>query len=87
LTAGIPITDDERFILDILTEYVIWDGRYPTPKQPQHMRDHWKNQREVLSDDVKIGNLKARKSNTKLDFKTLQPIWRGFSDAYLAAYN
>jgi hypothetical protein len=87
LTAGIPITDDERFILDILTEYVIWDGRYPTPKQPQHMRDHWKNQREVLSDDVKIGNLKARKSNTKLDFKTLQPRWRGFSDAYLAAYN
>ena len=86
-TAGVSITEAEKAILDILAEYIIWDGRYPTPKNSQHLREHWKNQSDILSDEVQMGNLKARRPNGKLDFGNLQPIWRRFSDAYLAAYN
>ena len=86
-TAGISITDKEESIFNILAEYIIWDGRYPTPKQPKYLRDHWKNQNEVLTDEVQLGSLKVGKSNGKLDFENLQPIWRRFSDAYLAAYS
>jgi hypothetical protein len=84
---GISITDEEKSILNILTEYIIWDGRYPTPKQPQHLRDHWKNQNDLFTEKVQLGSLKGGKSNGKLDFENLRPIWRRFSDAYLAAYS
>src|SRR5690606_25555237 len=86
-TAGLSITDEEESIFNILAEYIIWDGRYPTPKQPNHLRDHWQNQNKVLTDEVQLGSLKGGISNGKLDFENLQPIWRRFSDAYLAAYS
>jgi len=86
-TAGLSITDEEKLIFNILTEYIVWDGRYPTPKKPQHLEDHWKNQNKFLKKEFLLGSLKGRKSNEKLDFENLQTIWRKFSDAYLAAYN
>ena len=86
-TAGLSITDEEESIFNILAEYIIWDGRYPTPKQPNHLRDHWQNQNKVLTDEVQLGSLKGGISNGKLDFENLQPIWRRFSDAYLSAYS
>lgn len=87
LTAGISVSEQDKSILDILTEYIIWDGRYPTPKRFQYLRDHWRRQGEVLTNEVGMGCFKFRQSNGKLDFDNLIPIWRRFSDAYLDRYN
>lgn len=85
--ANLSISSEEIAVLNILSEYIIWDGRYPIPKKPQHLREHWINEEKVLADEINLGKLKGRKSNGKLDFENLQPIWRRFSDFYLAAYN
>jgi len=86
LAANLAVSDEEKSILDILTEYIIWDGRYPTPKKPQHLRSHWKNQSKELMDEAQLLGLKGGKSNEKLNFENIQPIWRKFSDSYLVAY-
>lgn len=72
-TASLSTSTDENKILKVLSEYVIWDGRYPTPKKPEHLEGHWKN-KSSLEDD-------------KLDLDTLIPLWRRFSDSFIAQYN
>lgn len=72
-TASLPTSKDENKILKVLSEYVIWDGRYPTPKKPEHLKGHWKNQVSLLDD--------------KLDLEKLMPIWRRFSDSFMEQYN
>lgn len=34
---GIPLSDDERTLLEILTEYVTWAGKYPVALSPKAM--------------------------------------------------
>lgn len=72
-TAGLPASKDEEKILKVLSEYVIWDGRYPTPKKSEHLKGHWKNQADLLDD--------------KLDLEKLMPLWRRFSDSFMEQYN
>jgi hypothetical protein len=72
-TASLSTSKDENKILKVLSEYVIWDGRYPTPKKPEHLEGHWKNQASLVDD--------------KLDLEALMPLWRRFSDSFVAQYN
>lgn len=72
-TASLPASKGEKQILKVLSEYVIWDGRYPTPKKPEHLKDHWKSQ-AILPDE-------------NLDLENLMPLWRRFSDSFIAQYN
>ncbi len=51
-TAGLTTSREENKILNVLSEYVIWDGRYPTPKKPEHLGEHWKNQANLLDDKL-----------------------------------
>ncbi|WP_257294223.1 hypothetical protein [Endozoicomonas sp. YOMI1] len=72
-TANLPTSKSENKILQVLSEYVIWDGRYPTPKKPEHLKGHWKNQADL--------------SDEKLDLENLMPLWRRFSDSFMEQYN
>jgi len=86
-TANFTTYKDENGILKVLSEYIIWDGRYPTPKKPQHLENHWKNQSQLLNDKKQLGNLSVQVSNGKLDFENLLPIWRKYSDLFMEKYN
>lgn len=72
-TATFTTSREENRILKVLSEYVIWDGRYPTPKQPEHLKGHWQNQNKV--------------SDEKLDFENIHSFWRKFSDSFIGKYN
>lgn len=67
--ANLPTSKDENNILKILSEYVIWDGRYPIPKRPEQLKGHWNNQAELLDD--------------KLDLENLMPLWQRLSDLFM----
>lgn len=71
--ARLTISKEENKVLKVLSEYVIWDGRYPTPKKPEHLKGHWKNQADLLDD--------------KLELDELMPLWRRFSDSFMEQYN
>lgn len=42
--AGFKATDAQRRLLDVMTEYVYWMGRYPAPKS----REEFENTRKIL---------------------------------------
>lgn len=71
--SGLSTSKEENIILKVLSEYVIWDGRYPTPKKPEHLKEHWKNQDSLIDE--------------KLDLENLMPLWRRFSDLFMELYN
>lgn len=86
-TANLITSKDEKGILRVLSEYIIWDGRYPIPKEFQYLESHWKNQNNVLNNKEKIGNLTIMVSNDILDFENILPIWRKYSDLFMEKYN
>ncbi len=71
--ANLSISKDEERVLKVLSEYVIWDGRYPIPKKPEYLKGHWMNQAELL--------------DGKLDLGGLMLLWRRLSDSFMAQYN
>lgn len=72
-TANFSTSNEESGILKVLSEYIIWDGKYPTPKEAKYLESHWKNEGNVLND--------------ALDFENLIPIWRKYSDLFMEKYN
>lgn len=86
-TANFTTSKDENGILKVLSEYILWDGRYPTSKKTQYLENHWKNESQVLNDKKQLGNLSVQVSNGKLDVENLLPIWRKYSDLFMEKYN
>ncbi|WP_063704345.1 hypothetical protein [Pseudoalteromonas gelatinilytica] len=86
-TANFTMSKEENGILNVLSEYIIWDGRYPIPKRSQHLENHWKSQNKVLNDKKSLGGLTVQTPNDKLDFDNLLPIWRNYSELYMDRYN
>jgi hypothetical protein len=85
-TAQFTTSKQETGILKVLTGFIIWDGRYPSPKIAKQLEDHWRHQRDVMYDAQGIGELNAEVLNDKMEFENLISIWRVFSDSYLERY-
>lgn len=86
-SANLKLIDEEKKILKVLTEYILWDGKYPVPHKKIHLENHWKNQNNVAYDKEKCGNLTFERQNNKLDFDELAMIWRKYSDIYMLKYS
>lgn len=86
-TAGLNLNKEENKILQILTEYIIWDGRYPIPKKATHLKNHSENVRATAFDKEKLGTIDIHKPNGALDFDNLHKIWRKLSGSYMDKYN
>ena len=72
--AAVNYEPDEIEVLQVLTHYIFWAGRYPAPKQ----KEVWENL-ESLSWEVAwspIGPGPIRQYNGRLDWDQLDPIWR-----------
>ena len=85
--AGLNLAKKENKILNILSEYIVWDGRYPTPIKVSQMKTHNDNIRSTSYDKEKIGTLDILTPNGALDFINIQPIWRRLSGKYMDKYN
>lgn len=86
-SAQLKLTNDEKEILKILTEYILWDGKYPVPHKKTHLENHWKHENKVAYDKEKHGSLTIEKGNHKLDLDELAIIWRKYSDIYMLEYS
>jgi hypothetical protein len=83
----------DKRILDILSEYIRWDGRYPTPLQPDFLKKHWDNQSNAgdpnkspfdTQKNEKIVPLTSERD--ELDLENLSRIWKRFSDVFHSNY-
>ena len=86
-SAKLNLTVDEKTILRVLTEYILWDGKYPVPHKKTHLENHWKHQNKVAYDKEKRGILTIQRQNNKLDFDELAIIWRKYSEIYMIEYS
>ena len=87
LKSGIDLTKDEKDVLTLLTESIVWKGRYPTPKKKSYLEDHYKKASEVLYDEKKFGSLNIKTPNNKLDWEYLDGLYKKFSSRFFKLYN
>lgn len=85
-SAELKLTVDEKEILRVLTEYILWDGKYPVPHKKTHLENHWKHENKVTHDKEKCGNLTIQRGNNRLDFDEIAMIWKKYSDIYMTEY-
>lgn len=82
--AGVVFEPKDIALLKILSESVIWDGRYPVPKEEGHyqmLNDlHW----EHLHDHVPGAGLDIRRQNDNLAWESFNRMWRIGSELYWA---
>ncbi len=80
--AGLNITQEDKGLLDILSESIIWDGRYPVPKQQEHMTKLETLTRDHLFETESIGNLQLLKPNNALKWESFNKLWKKASKTY-----
>ncbi len=81
--AGISLTTTQTGLLKILSEAIVWDGRYPVPKQEPRFRQFIVLRYEHLFDQLTSSStLKLRKSNSNLNWESFNKLWSLISEAY-----
>lgn len=68
----IALSEDEKNILQLLTESIVWDGRYPVPKEKVPHEEHIK----------KIGEVLFESTNPDLGWENLNVIFGKLSEKF-----
>lgn len=81
--ADIKLSEEEFNLLDILSEYILWAGKYPVPKDYEILKKHYESERNQLYDKYeKVSDISLVIYNGKLDFDNLHKIWIKISEKY-----
>lgn len=90
--AQVTLVDQDSKVLSVLTEAVIWDGRYPIPKDNKRkkgkdiLQTHYENSSKVLLDDIPHGEIKLKRANLVLNWESLDQIWCKLSAVFFERY-
>jgi hypothetical protein len=83
----IELTQEERQIFNILTDSIIWDGRYPVPKNQDSFENYHDRVAKQLFTTKRIGSIKkAKVPNNNLNWENLNPIWNKLSSYFFNLY-
>lgn len=81
--AAITLTDAQTGLLRILSEAIVWEGRYPVPKQEtrfHQLSDLWDKH---LFDQIPFsGTLKLRRPNNNLGWESFNQLWELVFESY-----
>jgi len=77
--AGVSVTKKQQGLLEILSESVIWYGRYPVPKKQEHIQNIIELKCENLYDKKLLGKLHVLTPNGALNWESFNKLW---SDAF-----
>lgn len=84
--AGVEVTEMQNGLLDILSESIIWDGRYPVPKKQEYMQKLHDLHHKHLYDKVDVGKLQLHRHNGALDWNGFSNLWQDAVNAYWPLY-
>lgn len=75
--AGVVYTRQQLDLLRILSEAIIWDGKYPVPEKEEHWEQLARLEEERLFDKVPLGDsgLEALRGNGTLDWDSYSELW------------
>jgi hypothetical protein len=72
---GVTLTKESSDVLKLLSHSIVWEGRYPAPKDQSEF-DSWReNEFEIANDRITGSRLNIRRPNARLDFDSLERIW------------
>ena len=80
--ADVEYSDDEEGLMQILSESVIWEGKYPVPKKQEHLEQFNELCLEHLYDKASLGSLEVLKSNDSLSWESVNNLWKRASNLY-----
>ncbi|MEH0168657.1 HEPN domain-containing protein [Roseateles microcysteis] len=84
--AALDVSAEQSQLLSVLTEYVIWDGRYPVPKTEPIFEKTRVLAQQTLTTKVRLGNssFSVLRQNGALDWDNFLKLWNRFNEVYLA---
>lgn len=85
--AGVVVSDKDRGLLQILTEAVIWDGRYPVPKEKQSMDRLHSLIEDCLYDKKPFGPTYIMSPNNALNWDSFYQLWSNGCEVYWEHYS
>lgn len=84
--AGLEISNDQKGILDILSESIIWAGRYPFPKkQEQREKLNKLSYKHLFDKGEKFGKLDVLRPNKALYWESFNALFNDASKVYWQA--
>ena len=83
-SAGIQSDRQKEDLLSILTEAIIWDGKYPVPKDDQHrkMAKLSKIENRSLVDYVEWKGITIPQPNNKLGWESFNELWTEANEVF-----
>lgn len=92
----LQLSKKDKKILEVLSGYILWEGRYPTPNEPNKKKNlpsyqGIKEQNDPFMNTLPIEKQLDGESNqllkrSDLDFEHLIDLWRKINDAYVGKY-
>jgi hypothetical protein len=75
--AGLKFTSNQKLTLELLTEAVVWSGRYPAPKKEQRWDDYQDRIFEAHVVRQTVGNVSSARANpgTFPNWENYSKIW------------
>lgn len=83
---GIKITNHQEYTLELLSEAIVWIGRYPVPKK----EGQWDNYHDVVQEKHIVRELDGKTMVHRGRFPTVQnylTIWNIFENEYASRIN
>ncbi len=80
--AEVEVKEKQKGLLQVLTESIIWDGRYPTPKKEAHMESLYNLTCEHLYDKEPLGSMHILKPNKALGWEGFVELWGTANEVY-----
>jgi hypothetical protein len=81
--AGLHLTEKQEALFEILSEAIIWEGRYPVPKQEPRYRRFAELQWKHLWDPIQTASsLNFRRPNDNLSWQSFDGLWKLIFNVY-----
>ncbi|MBI5018115.1 MAG: hypothetical protein HZB55_21835 [Deltaproteobacteria bacterium] len=80
--AGLDLSDKEQGLLEILSESVIWAGRYPVAKDFKYMAKLRELKAEHLFDLTPLGKMTIATPNNALNWVSFKELWDRGAELY-----
>ena len=81
------LSKNEKRILDVLSSYIVWQGKYPIPLKEIDFDRANVLENQFMSNKVKLGKLTVRRYNGALNWDNLNSIWKRASSKFFDEYN
>lgn len=83
----IDFKESEYNILKMLTEYIVWDGRYPVPKRKKMFEQHIRHQPDFFHGESDSSRFRTPKNTDAFDWEKLNLIWNKAHSKFFDLYD